>query len=140
MIAGWGGCSTEGPEETILAGGEFSRFVEAGDVFALEGGLAAGKTTFMKGIARGLGYTGTVTSPTFTLINEYHGRNPIIHIDCYRETDLQRWIRLGLPEYFGEPNIVFIEWADLINKLLPEELIVIEFENVSLNERRVRII
>jgi len=139
MKPGWPDHLTASPEDTIAAGEDFAGYVETGDIIALEGELASGKTTFMKGVARGLGYGGRVTSPTFTLINEYEGQFPIIHIDCYRESSLERWVRLGLNEYFRKPNIVFIEWAELIRPLLPDSVIEIEFNNSSVTERKIRI-
>ncbi len=139
MKPGWQEQLTTSPEETIMAGKDFARYVEVGDVIALDGELASGKTTFMKGVALGLGYTGRVTSPTFTLINEYQGISPIIHIDCYRESSLRRWIKLGLQEYFGKPNIVFVEWAELIRAILPDSVIELEFENSDLTKRKIKI-
>ena len=108
MIIGWSGAITMDVEETIKLGEQFADFIEKGDVFAFEGELASGKTTFIKGILKGLDYKKTVTSPTFTLVNEYDAKYPVIHIDCYREEDLERWLKLGINDYLSDNNIVFI--------------------------------
>ncbi|SVD41649.1 uncharacterized protein METZ01_LOCUS394503, partial [marine metagenome] len=76
-------------------GEKFAHFIQRGDVYAFIGELASGKTTFIKGILKGLEFCRQVTSPTFTLVNEYDAKYPVIHVDCYREKDLERWVRLG---------------------------------------------
>ena len=86
----------ESPEECINLGVEFSKFISNGDIIILEGELGSGKTTFVKGVLKGLNYASEVTSPTFTLINEYHADKKIIHIDFYRETKAERWKLIGL--------------------------------------------
>ena len=106
------------PEETVRLGENLSKYLEQGDVLALVGELASGKTTFIKGMLRGLKYTKPVTSPTFTLINEYDAMYPVIHIDCYREENLNRWIKVGFHDYINAENVVIIEWADKISYLL----------------------
>ena len=108
MKSEWVGCITKNPEETILLGENFADFMEKGDVYAFIGELASGKTTFIKGILKGLQFENHVTSPTFTLVNEYDAKYPLIHIDCYREDELVRWIKLGMNDYMNEENIVII--------------------------------
>ncbi len=137
MKSGWGGGITNSAEATLKSGEQFADFVEKGDVFAFEGELASGKTTFIKGILKGLEFKKPVTSPTFTLVNEYDAKFPIIHIDCYREEELDRWIKLGLNDYFSEDNIVIIEWADKIASLLPQNTIHVHFSHKSLNSREI---
>ena len=127
MRSGWLGKSTSSPEETMQLGQKFSSYIEEGDVYALNGNLGTGKTTFIKGVLKGLNYSNIVTSPTFTLVNEYNSKFSIIHIDCYREASLDRWIKLGINDYMNEKNIVFIEWADKIDSLLPSDTINLEF-------------
>ena len=112
MKSGWRGCVTNNAQETITLGEKFAPFMEKGDVYAFVGELASGKTTFIKGALKGLKYEKPVTSPTFTLVNEYDAQVPVIHIDCYREDELERWIKLGMNDYMNEENIVIIEWAD----------------------------
>ena len=137
MKSGWKGCVTDNTQETIELGEKFALFMEKGDVFALVGELASGKTTFIKGILKGLNFDKPVTSPTFTLINEYDAKYPVIHIDCYREDELERWITLGINDYMDEENIVIIEWADKIKSLLPVNTIHIQFSHKSITSREI---
>ncbi len=137
MKLGWTGNITHSPKETIELGTRLTSVMEPGDVFCLNGDLAAGKTTFMKGVLKGLHYNQEVTSPTFTLINEYDSEPPVIHIDCYREHDLNRWQNLGLQEYFEGERIVFIEWANYIKRLLPENAKTISFSHIDENVRKI---
>ena len=135
MKSEWVGCITNNPEETIRLGENFADFIEKGDVYAFVGELASGKTTFIKGILRGLQFENHVTSPTFTLVNEYDAKYPLIHIDCYREDELVRWIKLGMNDYMNEENIVIIEWADKMKSLLPSNTIYIQFSHKNINSR-----
>ena len=137
MKSGWLGCITQNPEETIQLGENFADFIEQGDVYAFVGELASGKTTFIKGILKGLKFDKPVTSPTFTLVNEYDAKFPVIHIDCYREDEQERWIKLGMNDYMDEENVVIIEWADKIKSLLPVNTIQIKFSHKSINSREI---
>ena len=137
MIAGWEGGKTQNPQDTIALGKGLANHMEPGDVYALTGDLASGKTTFIKGVMKGLKYAKEVTSPTFTLINEYDAQFSVIHIDCYREDNLDRWIKLGLHDYMNENNIVIIEWADKMNSLLPDDSIHIQFNHRGMNQREI---
>jgi len=137
MKSGWIDEITNSAEATVKLGENFAKFIEAGDVFAFIGELASGKTTFIKGILKGLGFKKSVTSPTFTLVNEYDAKYPVIHIDCYREDDLERWLKLGINDYLSDNNIVFIEWADKMTSLLPENTFHVNFIHKSLNSREI---
>ena len=137
MKPGWVGSITHSPEETNRLGEKFSGFMQRGDVFAFVGELASGKTTFIKGILKGLQFEKPVTSPTFTLVNEYDAKYPVIHIDCYREDELERWIKLGMNDYMDEENVVIIEWADKMKSLLPVNTIQIQFSHNSINSREI---
>ena len=137
MKLGWKGSITNNADETIKLGEQFSNFIEVGDVFAFEGELASGKTTFTKGILKGLDFKKPVTSPTFTLVNEYDAKLSIIHIDCYREDEVDRWIHLGISDYFSSQNIVIIEWAERITRLLPQNTIRINFNHQGKNKREI---
>ena len=108
-------------------------------VYGLKGDLASGKTTFIKGVLLGLNYKKIVNSPTFTLINEYDADYKVIHIDCYRENDIDRWIDLGILEYFSSNYIVIIEWPEIIQSLLPRDISYINFSTVDSNKRRITI-
>ena len=137
MKSGWMGSVTQDPQETIQLGEHCATFVENGDVFSFVGELASGKTTFIKGILKGLNFDKPVTSPTFTLVNEYDANYPVIHIDCFREGKLERWIKLGINDYMDEKNIVIIEWADKMKSLLPVNTIQIQFSHKSINSREI---
>ena len=137
MKSGWMGSVTQDPQETIQLGEHFATFVENGDVFSFVGELASGKTTFIKGILKGLNFDKPVTSPTFTLVNEYDAKFPVIHIDCYREDEQERWIKLGMNDYMDEENVVIIEWADKMESLLPVNTIQIQFSHKSIHSREI---
>lgn len=108
-------------------------------IIGLIGDLGGGKTTFVKGIASGLGVKGSITSPTFTLLKEYKTKDlNLYHFDFYRLKDINDAKNLGLEEYFEKSrSIVIIEWADRIKNILPDEKIIIEFDFISQNERRL---
>jgi tRNA threonylcarbamoyladenosine biosynthesis protein TsaE len=136
---GWKGRVTSSAEETIELGESLSKFIEAGDIITLDGDLAAGKTTFVKGILLGLNFESEVTSPTFTLINEYEARHRVIHMDCYRENNLQRWINLGIQDYFYSDDVKLIEWSEIISTLIPKDHISIILTSVSEFQRKIYI-
>jgi tRNA threonylcarbamoyladenosine biosynthesis protein TsaE len=97
--------------------------LKAGDIVALHGDLGAGKTCFIRGLARGLGVTRTVHSPTFTLINEYPGRLTLYHMDLYRIRNADEALDFGLDDYLFGNGVCAIEWAERIARLLPPETI-----------------
>ena len=125
------------PEQTLEIGSEFSKGASIGNIYCLNGEIGSGKTTFMKGVLKGFNYKGIVTSPTFTLINEYDSSPSVIHIDCYREDNIDRWISLGILEYFQSDKIIFIEWPDIIKKILPDDIFNIDFNVVEENKREI---
>jgi len=105
---------------TIAFGRDFAARLRAGDVLALMGDLGAGKTHFVKGLADGLGATGEVTSPTFTLIHEYRGgRLPLFHFDLYRLESGEELLRIGFDDYLDAAGVLALEWADKFPELLP---------------------
>ena len=111
---------TNSPEETLLFGEKIAKELDQGDVLCLHGDLGAGKTHFVKGIARGLGVNeSTVNSPTFTLINEYRGSFPIYHFDAYRIKSDQEVVELGVDEYFYGNGVCLIEWPEKMKNFLP---------------------
>jgi len=124
--------------ETEQVGYNFSKKISKGDIITLNGNLGSGKTTFVKGVLKGLNYQYEVTSPTYTLINEYNADYNIIHIDCYREKNVNRWLNIGLVDYFLGDNILFIEWPENIKSILPKDINDIFFKVVSLNERSIK--
>ncbi len=116
-------------QNTQALAARLAQQAEPGDIFALTGQLASGKTTFVQGFCAARGVTVPVNSPTFTLINEYPGDVPLYHFDCYRLTDEGELHSLGYEEYFYGRGIVLIEWADRIASLLPDYAIHIRFEH-----------
>mgnify|MGYP000340780627 CR=1 FL=1 len=131
---------TNNEQECIKEGLKFSRKISNGDTIVLEGDLGTGKTTFVKGILKGLNYPYEVTSPTFTLINEYAADKKIIHIDFYREKRPERWRLIGLDEYVDSKDcITIIEWGNLHPELLPEHVLKIKFAHMGENKRKIKI-
>ncbi|QDQ03384.1 tRNA (adenosine(37)-N6)-threonylcarbamoyltransferase complex ATPase subunit type 1 TsaE [Lysinibacillus fusiformis] len=108
--------------------------LEAQDTITLEGDLGAGKTTFTKSLAKGLGVTRTVNSPTFTIIKQYEGRLPFNHLDVYRLAESDE--DLGWDELFYGDAVSVVEWAHLIEQDLPRERLGIEIYRIEENERR----
>lgn len=108
--------------------------------FIFEGEMGAGKTTFIKALAKALGVTDVVSSPTFSIVNEYEGKGRIIyHFDFYRIKDLQEAFDIGYEEYFYSEHICLIEWPEKVEELLPEHYIKIEITAPSETERLLSI-
>ena len=126
-------------KETYNFGSEYSKNLQSGDVLGLIGNLAGGKTTFVKGLLRGLNYDYEVNSPTFTLINEYVADLQVYHIDFYREDNVLRWENIGLQEMINSNGVTIIEWADLLPQLIPLNCKYIYFEHYNDQYRRVYI-
>ena len=109
-----------GEKDTFELGKRFGGRVKSGDIYLLHGDLGVGKTIFTKGFAQGIGITEPITSPTFTLIQEYEeGRLPLYHFDVYRIGDVEEMYDLGFEGYFYGEGVCLIEWADLIEEILP---------------------
>lgn len=123
---------TNSAEETETVAKNIARSLKGGTVVALQGDLGAGKTTFVKGFAKGLGVSETVTSPTFVLMNVYkahkEGVSQFVHIDCYRLENASDLLGIGVKDYLSEPHtIVALEWPERVKKILPKSTIQIEF-------------
>jgi tRNA threonylcarbamoyladenosine biosynthesis protein TsaE len=112
--------STSSAEETRRLGQALAKALQAGDVVSLAGDLGAGKTTLVQGLARGLAVEEPVMSPTFTLVREYRGAVPIYHVDVYRLDRIQDVLDLGFEEMLDRQAVMFIEWGDAIEAILPE--------------------
>lgn len=131
---------TKSARETQKFGEKFANNLKGGEVIALVGNLGNGKTTFVQGLARGLGIKSRIISPTFILRRDYQGKKKLCHIDFYRvEKDAEREFRnLGIDELFGSSDtIIVIEWAEKIKSLLPKSTIWISFENKGGDERKI---
>ncbi len=107
-------------EQTQSIAAKFASELKKGDVITLDGGLGAGKTAFTGGIAKGLGISGYVTSPTFTIVNEYHGGSILLyHFDVYRLSSMDELYDIGWEEYSAGDAVCVVEWADIIRDELP---------------------
>lgn len=112
--------------------------LEKGDVIALVGNLGTGKTTLTKYIAKGLGIDDMITSPTFTIVQEYKsGRLPLYHFDVYRIMDIEEMYEMGYEEYFFGDGVSIVEWADQIEEIIPEDAKVIFIEYGSNEGERI---
>lgn len=131
------------PEDTFGVGEQLAKEARPGDIYTLEGDLGVGKTIFTKGVARGLGIDEPVTSPTFTILQEYEsGRLPLYHFDVYRIGDPEEMDEIGYEDYFYGQGICLIEWASRIEELIPAEAIRVCIDKdleKGLDYRRIRI-
>ena len=120
---------TRTPEETYALGEKIGAAAKPGQIYTLNGDLGVGKTVFTQGVAAGLGIKEPVNSPTFTIIQVYEeGRLPFYHFDVYRIGDIEEMEEIGYDDYFFGEGICLIEWANLIEELLPENIIRITIE------------
>lgn len=104
---------------TFEIGVKIARILEKGDIISLNGDLGAGKTHLVKGIAKGLGIHDDITSPTFTIVNEYYGKMPLYHFDVYRISDISELYEIGFEEYIYGEGVSIIEWGNLVDDILP---------------------
>ncbi len=133
--------TTKRASETKRLGQRIGRFLKAGDVVALVGELGAGKTTLVKGIAKGLGVASEeeILSPSFVLIHEYDGREKIYHIDWYRLGSVDGPDRMLALECFHADAVTLVEWADRGSDILPKEHLQVEIKHQGGNKRQVKI-
>ena len=118
--------TTHSPEETIELGKKIGTLLQKGDILALQGTLAAGKTTLTKGLAQSLGVKDVITSPTFCLISEYEGKMPLYHMDVYRLDGAEDFANLGTEDMLYGNGISIIEWSEKIMSELPKKTIKID--------------
>jgi tRNA threonylcarbamoyladenosine biosynthesis protein TsaE len=130
---------TRSPEETVRLGEKLAPFLKGGTVIALRGTLGAGKTCLAGGIARGLGVTETVTSPTYTIIHEYEGAIPFYHIDAYRLSGDGEFESLGAEDMLFGEGVTVIEWSERIPLSIPPDAWVIELSLIEDGGRIIRI-
>lgn len=113
---------TNSASETYELGVEVGKNARPGQVYALIGDLGVGKTVFIQGVAKGLGIDEPVNSPTFTIVQVYDsGRLPFYHFDVYRIGDVEEMEEIGYEEYFFGDGVCFVEWANLVDEIMPEE-------------------
>ena len=111
-------------EETFALGEKIGKEAKPGQVYTLLGDLGVGKTVFTQGVAKGLGITESICSPTFTIVQVYEdGRMPFYHFDVYRIGDIEEMDEIGYEDYFYGDGISFVEWANLIEELIPDNRI-----------------
>jgi tRNA threonylcarbamoyladenosine biosynthesis protein TsaE len=125
-------------QQTHRVGVTLGKLLQAGDILLLSGELGAGKTTLTKGLAEGLGVEGYVNSPTFTLVNEYQGRLPVYHLDCYRLESGREALDFGIEEYLYGDGVTIIEWFELIAEILPPEHLTIRLRHLNETKRDLR--
>ena len=129
---------TNGPEETEALGARLARALEPGAVVAFTGDLGAGKTAFVRGLARGLGVQDRVTSPTFTIVNEYEGgRLPLFHFDLYRLGCADELFDIGWEDYLARGGVCAVEWSERMEELLEPGTIRVDLRRGEDESRRV---
>lgn len=129
--------TTFSPEQTHALGRRLSAILASGDVVCLYGDLGTGKTCLVQGMAEGLGAEDRAVSPSFTLVNEYPGRLPLYHFDCYRLKSAAELDMIGFDEYLGMEGVAVIEWAERIAERLPDERLDVRLERLSDKERKL---
>jgi tRNA threonylcarbamoyladenosine biosynthesis protein TsaE len=128
---------TDSPDATRAVAGALATVLVAGDLVLLVGDLGAGKTAFVQGLARGLGVEEQVTSPTFTIVQEYEGRLPLAHVDVYRLDRIQDLYDLGFDELVDDDRVTVVEWGDLVEQVVPAEHLIVRIEPGDADTERV---
>lgn len=131
--------TTHSAEQTKQLGTQLALLLHGGETIAFTGGLGAGKTTFCAGLAKGLGSTDAVSSPTFAIVNFYRGRVPFAHFDAYRISTLADLETAGFFDYLDQGAVVAVEWSENIRQYLEEPLIKISIEATGSEERQITI-
>ena len=127
-------------QETEAIGEELAQKLRGGDVLAFTGSLGMGKTAFTRGLARGLGCRGRVTSPTFTIVNEYEGRTPLFHFDMYRLGSSDELFDIGWEDYLARGGVCAVEWSENVEDALRDAIyITIEKDPLEPDTRRITI-
>lgn len=121
-------------QETEAIGEELAQKLRGGDVLAFTGSLGMGKTAFTRGLARGLGCRGRVTSPTFTIVNEYEGRTPLFHFDMYRLGSSDELFDIGWDDYLARGGVCAVEWSERVSDALPEDTIFVDIARTDEHE------
>lgn len=121
-------------QETEAIGEELAQKLRGGDVLAFTGSLGMGKTAFTRGLARGLGCRGRVTSPTFTIVNEYEGRTPLFHFDMYRLGSSDELFDIGWDDYLARGGVCTVEWSERVSDALPEDTIFVDIARTDEHE------
>ena len=130
---------TSREEETEACGEALAASLHPGDVVALYGDLGAGKTAFVRGLARGLGITESVSSPTFTIVNEYPGKIPLFHFDMYRLRDEQELFDIGWEDYLDRGGICALEWSERVERAIGPEAIRVTLRRLDDTRREITV-
>jgi len=128
------------PAETEKIAKDFAKKLKPGDVVTLDGDLGAGKTAFTQGLAKGLGVSDYVNSPTFTIVNCYNGDIPVYHFDVYRIEDSDEMYEVGFDEYVGGDGVAVIEWSEKISDILPlprYEIVILKDSSIHDDFRKI---
>lgn len=129
---------TNSPEETEAVGAQLAGRLEPGSVIAFTGDLGAGKTAFTRGLARGLGISDRVTSPTFTIVNEYEGgRLPLFHFDMYRLGSADELFDIGWEDYLARGGVCAVEWSENIREALETGCLRVDIRRGSAEDQRI---
>ena len=126
-------------EDTFNAGVMLAKRLSPGAVVALYGDLGAGKTVFVRGLAKGLGLKARVSSPTFTIVNEYSGDTPLFHFDMYRLNGSDELFEIGWEDYLARGGVCVVEWSENVEGAFPPETIVVKIGKTGENERSIEI-
>ncbi len=129
--------TTCSPEETIIFAQKIGALLKGGDVIAYKGSMGAGKTTFTRGLAVGMGLPDEVISPTFALVNEYRGKLTLYHFDMYRIENADDLETTGFYDYISDDNVFAIEWSENITACLPKNTIFITINRIDENIREI---
>lgn len=127
-------------DDTQVIAKEIADTLKGGEFIAMYGDLGAGKTAFVQGLAKALGITNHVTSPTFTIVNEYEGRLPLYHFDVYRIADPDEMYEIGYDDYIDSDGVCVVEWAELIEDLFPDKyykLTILKDEDRGFDYRKI---
>ena len=128
---------THSANETEALAAAFAVSLAPGNVVAFQGGLGAGKTAFIRGLAQGLGVAGEVSSPTFALVHEYPGTPPLVHFDMYRIHSLDDLYTTGYFDYLDTGAVIAVEWSENISAALDEDAIYVTIEPLSETDRKI---
>lgn len=130
---------TNSEAETVLAGEKMGKKLLPGDVLAFYGDLGAGKTAFIRGVARGLGIASRVSSPTFTIVNEYPGPVPLFHFDMYRLGSSDELFEIGWEDYLTRGGVCCVEWTENVADAMPAEAVAVTIEKTGENARKITV-
>lgn len=130
---------TENERETTIAGAELAKKLSRGAVVAMYGDLGAGKTAFVRGMADGLGLSARVSSPTFTIVNEYLGDVPLFHFDMYRLASSEELFEIGWEDYLERGGICAVEWSENVEDAFPQDTVKVVITKTGDSSRSIEI-